>query len=463
MPSGPDGFVADPAYGREFTRARELLLAHPGRWRIIYHYDGDGIASASSLVRMLERLGYPPYATPLQGVERDRMQKLLTGTHGPVIVVDTGASWLDLYPEHRSPVIVLDHHQYEGAPHPPVLPSHVAFVNPVDWGVDGMREMCAATLSWLFTVFIDPVNWDNAAWGISGWSADRQHVGGFRGLNATLVDEAVRRSLVQRRTGLALFGPNLAEALARSIDPYVRGVSGRPDGSRSFLEGLGLDPTARPDALDAEAERRLHEALLVRLATQGVRPEFTGSLRRERYALPSLGLDGEELSNWQNALGRAAQPGRGIALALGDRSAWTAARQAEDTWRSTILAGMRRVEDGGVNSLSAIQWFESAETTYAGTQAGFAMNYLVDPTRPLVVFSRGAGVWKISGRGTDWLVGRGLDLAVALRTAAAAVGGEGGGHKVASGATIPLAARDRFLDATNKVVAGQLARPEVPA
>ncbi len=456
MPSGADGFVANPAYGREFNRARELVLAHPRRWRIVYHYDGDGIASASTLVRMFERLGDPPYATPLQGVRRETMQTLLAGTHGPVLVVDTGASWLDLYPAHPHPVVILDHHQYEGAPHPPELPDHVAFVNPVDWGVDGMREMCAATLSWLFSVFVDPLNWDNAPWGLSGAIADRQHVGGFSGLNASLVDEAVRRSLVTRRVGLALFGPTLGDALSRSIDPFVKGLSGRPEAVRAFLERLGLDPKHETAALDADGERTLHQALLQKLVQQGVRAEFCESLKRERYYLPSLGVDAEELSNWQNALGRASTPDLGVTLALGDPRAWTAGREAESTWRSTILAGLRRLEDGGVNSLSALQWFESADTTYAGTQAGLAMNYLVDPNRPLLVFSHSEAVFKVSGRGTNWLVGRGLDLAVALRVAAAAVGGEGGGHKVASGATIPDTTREAFLHETNRIVAEQL-------
>jgi single-stranded-DNA-specific exonuclease len=463
MPSGPDGFVTNPAYGREFTKARELVLANPARWRIVYHYDGDGIASASSLVRMFERLGYPPYATPLQGVERDRMRTILGGTHGPVLVVDTGASWLDLYPAHAHPVVILDHHQYEGAPRPPDLPAHVAFVNPVDWGVDGMREMCAATLSWLFSVFVDPVNWDNAPWGLSGAIADRQHVGGFSGLNATLVEEAVHRSLVTRRSGLALFGPTLGEAVVRSIDPYVKGLSGRPDAVRAFLERLGLDPKHATGSLDTDGERTLHQALLAKLVQQGVRAEFCEGLKRERYHLPSLGVDAEELSNWQNALGRATRPGTGVTLALGDPSAWDAGREAEATWRSTILAGLRRVEDAGVNSLSSLQWFESAETTYAGTQAGLAMNFLVDSTRPLVVFSRAEGVFKVSGRGTNWLVSQGLDLAVALRVAAAAVGGEGGGHKVASGATIPVDGRDAFLSDANRIVGEQLHRTEVAA
>jgi len=51
----------------------------------------------------------------------------------------------------------------------------------------------------------------------------------------------------------------------------------------------------------------------------------------------------------------------------------------------------------------------------------------------------------------------------ALRVAAAAVGGEGGGHKVASGATIPVDGRDAFLSDANRIVGEQLHRTEVAA
>ncbi len=196
MPSGPDGFVADSRYRTEFERARALVLGHPRRWRVIYHYDADGIASASSAMRAFARLGYPAQATALAGVERERMAELARNTPGPILVLDTGSSWLDLFGHHPHPVVVLDHHTYPGAPTPPPLPDHVAFVNPLDWGVDGMSELCAGTLTWLFTVFLDPRNWDNAPWGLSGGISDRQHVGGFKGLSKLLVDEAVQRSLV---------------------------------------------------------------------------------------------------------------------------------------------------------------------------------------------------------------------------------------------------------------------------
>ncbi|MCI4331306.1 MAG: DHH family phosphoesterase [Thermoplasmata archaeon] len=453
MPSGPESFVSHPSYIPEFTHARELLLGHPGRWRIIYHYDGDGIASASSAIRALQRLGYASQASPLVGVEKPRMAELLGATKGPVLIVDTGASWLDLAAAHSAPVIVLDHHKF---PPPATLPAHVAFVNPLNWGVDGMSELCAATLTWLFTIHLDPKNWDNAPFGLSGAIADRQHVGGFRGLNAKLVEEAQARSLVVRRSALPLFGSSVADALSRSIDPYFTGLSGRLEEARRLLDGLGIDPSRPVLGVTPAEERRLTNALVARMVHQGTRPEFRDILTQDRWTLPTVGMDAQELSNLQNATGRIGEPGVGIALALGDPEALARARHAEETWRTGVLTGLRRIEDGGVNSRGAVQWFESPETTLAGTQAGLAMNYLVDSKRPLFVFSEGEGTIKVSGRGTQWLVSQGLDLSVVCRDAALSVQGEGGGHRVASGATIPPGARDPFLNEADRLVQLQL-------
>jgi single-stranded-DNA-specific exonuclease len=464
MPSGPDGFVRNPRYLEEFDRARGLLLGHPGRWRVIYHYDGDGIAGASALVRALERLGYPTQATSLVGVEREKMAALAHRTAGPLLVVDTGASWLDLFAQHPHPVIVLDHHRYPGAPDPPALPAHVAFVNPLDWGVDGMSEMCGATLAWLFGVFLDPANWDNAVWGLSGAIHDRQHVGGFRGLNATLVDEAVRRGLVVRRQGVALFGRTVGEAVAGSVDPYVRGLSGRREAAGAFVHDLGIDPARRPDSLSPEESARLAAALKGRLEAAKVLPEFVAMVDAQRWFIPSLGLDAEEVSNLQNAAGRIGVPGVGVAYSLGDPGAAERARAAESEWRTGILGGLRRIEDGDIHAMASLRWFESPETPLAGTQAGLAMTYLLDPEVPVFVFSdHGAEPTKVSSRGLTRQVDRGLDLATVCRTAAGAVGGEGGGHRVASGATIPAGTREAFLEVADREIARQLLRAEATA
>jgi single-stranded-DNA-specific exonuclease len=459
MPSGPESFVAHPLYNQEFTRARELLLATPGRWRVIYHYDGDGIGAASALVRALQRLGYGFQATALQGVERVRIEELLRATPGPVIVTDTGASWPESYAAHRFPVIVFDHHTYPGHPTPPTLPAHVAFVNPLDWGVDGMNEMCASTMCWLFTIFLDPKNWDNVPWALSGAIHDRQHVGGFRGLNETLVREAIHRKLLTERKELVLRGPTVAAGLAASIDPYFVGLSGRSDASTEFVRRLGITPEHPLDALEPSERDRLATALATRLAQQGARPEFCERVVTERWSFPGESVDAEELSQLQNAAGRAEQPGIGVELAFGDPEAGRRCREFWNAWKSGVLRGLRRLEDDGPHQLTAIQWFQSPELTLAGTQAGLAITYFLDPFKPVFVFSPGDGSIRVSSRGTTWLVSRGLDLAAACQAAAAKVGGEGGGHRVASGATIPPDREQEFLQEADRIIAKQLPAP----
>jgi RecJ-like exonuclease len=456
MPSGVERFVDHPAYARELDAACELLLTHRARWRVIYHYDGDGIASASCALRALERLAYPAQATPLFGVESTRLDGLLTATSGPVLLVDTGSSWLDRVKRHPHPVIVLDHHLYPGTPHPPELPSHVAFVNPLDWEVDGMTELCAASLTWLFTIQLDPRNWDNAPWGLSGVIADRQHQGGVKGLNARLVEEASRRSLVTRRPGLPLFGPSVREAVRESVDPYLVGISGRGEAVDRWLHLLSIDGGKNPQSLlPAEAEK-LQRALADQLQAQGTRPEFIEQLAVPRFLLPALGRDAEELSNLQNACGRAGIPAAGLGMAVGDVRSWDQAESAERSWREGLLNGLQRVEEGALQRGASIQWFDTPDGPLAGTQAGLALTYFLDPTRPVFAFSPDRDRLRVSGRGTMWLVGQGLDLSEVCRTAAEVAGGEGGGHKVASGATIPGGAQTTFLEEADRRVALQL-------
>ncbi len=454
MPSGPDNLVSHPRYLEEFNRARGLLLGHPRRWRVIYHYDGDGVAAASALLRAFARLGYPAQATPLFGVERERISQLLRSSPGPVLITDTGASWLDLLARHPQPVIVLDHHRYVP---PAANPDHLALVNPLDWEVDGMNELSAATLAWLFTIFLDPANWDNAPWGLSGAIHDRQHIGGFRGLNLKLLEEAAGRSLLEKRRGLPLFGPSVGQAVAGSVDPFVRGLSGHPEAARSFVKELGIDPDRPPAKLVPEESTRLAKAIRSRLEKDGILPEFVDLADGERWFVRSHGLDAEEISNLQNATGRAGIPGVGVAYALGDARAADRARAAEEDWRTGILRGLRRIEEAGVHALPHLKWFESPEMPLAGTQAGLAMSYLLTPEVPVFVFTdAGAEPTKVSSRGLVRQVERGLDLASVCRVAASEVGGEGGGHRVASGATIPPGARERFLEAADRELGRQL-------
>jgi single-stranded-DNA-specific exonuclease len=63
----------------------------------------------------------------------------------------------------------------------------------------------------------------------------------------------------------------------------------------------------------------------------------------------------------------------------------------------------------------------------------------------------------VSARGSGFLVRDGLDLSVVMSEAADAVGGGGGGHDVAAGATIPREQRDTFLEEADRIVGEQMA------
>jgi RecJ-like exonuclease len=63
---------------------------------------------------------------------------------------------------------------------------------------------------------------------------------------------------------------------------------------------------------------------------------------------------------------------------------------------------------------------------------------------------------KVSARGNHRLTAEGLDLSVVMRDAARAVDGDGGGHDVAAGATIPAGEQSAFVAVADEIVGEQL-------
>jgi len=63
---------------------------------------------------------------------------------------------------------------------------------------------------------------------------------------------------------------------------------------------------------------------------------------------------------------------------------------------------------------------------------------------------------KVSARGTPSLTRQGLDLSAVMTEASRAVGGDGGGHDVAAGATIPRGEEEAFVEYVDDLVGEQL-------
>src|SRR5947199_8825651 len=205
-------------------RARKAagLVDDAARVRVFCHYDPDGTTSASILARALLRRGKRIHATMAHALDRTSAARLGEETNELLIASDMGSGQLDLLEGLPYPVIVLDHHK-------PMRDSEtVAHVNPHLFGVDGAREMCGATTTWLFALALDERNWDLAGIAMAGAIGDKQAVGGFVGVNAALFGEAEDRKVVVLERRLALRDLPLGKGIGLSIEPYLRGPSWRP-------------------------------------------------------------------------------------------------------------------------------------------------------------------------------------------------------------------------------------------
>jgi RecJ-like exonuclease len=81
----------------------------------------------------------------------------------------------------------------------------------------------------------------------------------------------------------------------------------------------------------------------------------------------------------------------------------------------------------------------------------------VDNSLPLMGFAYTEnGDVKVSARATQVLIDKGLNLSSALKQAAKELGGAGGGHDIAAGATIPKGKEEEFLEIVEKEIKNQL-------
>jgi RecJ-like exonuclease len=164
------------------------------------------------------------------------------------------------------------------------------------------------------------------------------------------------------------------------------------------------------------------------------------------------------LAQLLNACGRTDQEGVGVALALGDKAALQKAEGLRGEYKRQIVEGMASVVKTGITKMNSLQYFYSSNASLSGVLAGLTMQFVGDCDKPTIVLSRHPDKTRISSRATFRILDKGVDMAAALRQASAAVGGIGGGHAVAAGATIEKGKEDEFLRALDKIVGDQKAK-----
>ncbi|UCG70392.1 MAG: DHH family phosphoesterase [Thermoplasmata archaeon] len=431
------------------SKAKDKLLKERGTVRIISHYDADGICAAGILCMAFLRENIKFHVTLTRSLKDEFVGALGKQRYPITIFCDMGSGQLEAIRELSGDIIILDHHSALLDSEDPLQ------INPNLFGIDGGTEMCASSLSFLFAEVISEDNRDLSALALAGCIGDKQHINGFTGFNANMLKMAKKRGVVKEKNMLKLSGDNLEKALIEGLDPFISGLSGREDKVLEFLKRINLDPDLKIEDLDEDQKRLLASAVIVKLLSQKIRIERAEGFITKKFWLPQWNLFASDLSNYVNSAGRMDNMGTGLALCLGDESALEKAIELRKAYKDELRSGLLRLEAEGPHVMKNIQFFYCENPSLAGANAGLGMMYLFDQEKPVLALSVLDKETKISSRGTKYLISKGLDLAIACREAAQKVGGRGGGHPVASGATIPKGKEESFLELMDDIVGNQ--------
>jgi single-stranded-DNA-specific exonuclease len=417
------------------TIARSILRCDS--MRVISHNDADGITSAGLICSALSRAGIPFHATLVKRLDQSVIDSVV---EGPVVFCDMGSGQPDLISQVKGDAFVLDHHR-------PVGSLSCLNLNPHNFGIDGAFELSASGTVYSVVRKMGD-NADLAGLAIVGAIGDRQMM---IGANRSLLDEAIEAGAVEVRPGLKMpeDGP-LDQVFKNSIEP-VLDFTGDPEKTAQFLELVGVQGDIQ--SLPKPDLSRLCTALVLKLLMQGsfAADSVVGEVIRLKKEVVENAF---ELVLLLNACGKMDVPGLGLTLCLRDDSVLPECRTVGARYKGEVLAGIRYLQENH-KVLDHIRYLIMPDMEAGGVVAGLGIRYLFTD-RPLIVLNQKPDMVKISGRGSKPMVTKGLDLSIVLKTAAGAVGGRGGGHTIASGASIPPGSEEEFLRIADEVVGNQL-------
>ncbi|MEE9198048.1 MAG: DHH family phosphoesterase, partial [bacterium] len=294
------------------------------------------------------------------------------------------------------------------------------------------------------------------------------------GANREVVSDGERSGVLRVLRDLRLFGREtrpVFRLLQYANDPPLPHLTEDAEACIVFFLELGIDLKGEDGwrrwiDLGAEEKRLVVSELATSLLQKGYGHAQARRLIGEVYLLTQEEEgtplhDAKEFATLLNGCGRYGAAEVGYRVCQGDREeAYRQALGLLRDHRSHIVASLHVVEEVGVESLAHIQWFHGGDRikdTVVGIAAGMVLGSGdVKPDMPLFAFAEAEDGIKVSARGSQRLLQMGLNLAAVLSEAAAQVGGEGGGHTVAAGATIPRGTEDEFLRIADDLVGAQL-------
>lgn len=430
----------------ELSKAADIVRGH-NFIHVFSHYDADGLSSAAVIAKTLIRENKEFRTTLLKSLDDITFQEIKNSDAECIIITDLGASYIKELDGLKSDIVVLDHHTV-GA-----KAERICYMNPHLYGIDGMSFGCGSTMACLFAIEMNEKNWDLVQIAFAGIYGDKQIIDG---LNGHLLDGAVERGYIKTERGSVVPYGKLTEELFLTTDPYIRGISGNAEGVAKLLTEARIPRDSNSSGLSDIDRRRLSSLIILKLLEQGVSADTIDSVSGVRYSLKDWEFDSAGLASLLDGCGRNELMGLGVAAACGDIESIKIAETTEKEYKRDMISNAVELDGRELTQMSNIQWFDSTRSGYTGVLCGIAMNYFSDQSKPTFGINASEEITKVSGRATGKLLARGVDLSSALCEACSAVGGSGGGHRIASGGSFPSNKKEEFIKKLDEVIGLQI-------
>jgi single-stranded-DNA-specific exonuclease len=502
--------MPDPMKGEDIKglmdAAREAtqVLLGASHVTIVAHIDADGVSAASIASAALARAEVSHECKFVRKLDEAEIKQINAMPSEGVWLVDLGSSAISnitlpicCVSDHHS-VIEVASKSRQRKPGQNDLGSFLdrkVHVNPHLFGIDGGQSVSGAGVTYLVAKSMSSSNASLAPLAIVGAVGDFQDSANSRlvGLNQSIVQDAVAEGTIEVTKDIRIFGREsrpLARMLEYANDPTLPGLTNRYAECKRFLDDIGIEQQSEDGwrswvDLTPEEKREITSHLADRLLNCGKGVKSIRRLIGEVYLLSEEERktplhDAKEFATLLNSCGRYDRAEIGLKICQGDRG--DALRTADDLLRNhrdTLKNGISWVKKKGVVRRQSLQYFHAEEEipeTVVGIVAGMLLgsadamedkaqgeridiDFKVDCSVPIIAFARCVDEdnIKVSARATRELVQKGLDLSVAIRVASEMVGGSGGGHRIAAGASIPSGKELEFLDAIESLITSQLA------
>ena len=397
---------------------------------IVHHYDADGTSSGAIVVSAFSKENRKYRRRCVKKVDDKLIDEIKNEKE--VIFVDLGGGSKRV--NELNDVVIIDHHQTEGI--------EKLQVNPLLYGIDGGEELSASGTA--YSVFKEKVEL-----AVVGAVGDMQYP--LKGKNREIMLEGAEQGHIKIENDLMFYGRysrGLIQFLEYSDDPYIPGISYREDRAVKLLNSLGIElkegeKYRRYASLSNEEKTKLISAIADILIERG-KIKSVDDLVGESYVFPNNPMnesyEANEFSTLLNACGRHGKDEVAIGVSLGKEEYFEEARSLLQLHRRMLKEGIefasKNIQDFG--KFFFLDGRGVIDESIIGIVCGMRAQQIWK--KPIMgIASGGKGEVKISTRG------KGVNLGLALKESALPIGGVGGGHRMAAGASIPESKLNEFL------------------